>query len=171
MHEVTQHQPSECEVGAFITRILVPTDFSDGSRAALAYALALVQRCGASLHLLHVLEEIAGAEPLERQLAARTEIERSIEQSAWDDLRKQLGDGDQMPPAIQLAIEWGAPGVEIVRYARAQNVDLIAMGKHGRGALKHLLLGSVAEQVVRRAPCTVLSVHDPAGGRQIANHP
>ena len=123
MHEVTQQQLDGCQMGGFITRILVPTDFSDGSQAALAYALALVQRCGASLHLLHVL------------------------------------DADQMPPAIQLAIEWGAPGVEIVRYARAQNVDLIAMGRHGRGALKHLLLGSVAEQVVRRAPCTVLSVH------------
>jgi hypothetical protein len=58
-----------------------------------------------------------------------------------------------------LAIEWGQPAIEIVRYAREHAIDLIAMGTHGRGGLKRLLLGSVAESVVRGAPCPALTIH------------
>jgi nucleotide-binding universal stress UspA family protein len=136
-------------------------DFSDASRAALLYALALVEGCGASLHVLHVLEVVAGAEPLEWRFDARSEIERAIERSAWDDLRRQLSDDDHARFDVRLALEWGIPVVEILRYARTYPIDFIALGRHGRGGFKHLLMGSVAEQVVRRAPCTV-SICQPA---------
>ena len=62
---------------------------------------------------------------------------------------------------MQTTVEVGTPFVGIVRYARAHEVDLIVMGTHGRGAVQHLLLGSVAEQIVRQASCPVLTVRNP----------
>ncbi|RPI51153.1 MAG: universal stress protein, partial [Acidobacteria bacterium] len=89
------------------------------------------------------------------------EIERAIEKTAWGDLRKLLSAEDHGRLRVQLAVEWGAPAVEILRYASAHNVDLIAMGRHGNGS-KSLLMGSVAETVMRKASCSVLSFRQPA---------
>jgi nucleotide-binding universal stress UspA family protein len=139
-----------------LNRVLVPTDFSDKSGAALTYGIALVEQFGASLHLLHVVEAIAGGETLPRE-----EIERAIESSAWDDLRGLLSADDRTRLRAELAMEWGIPFVEIIRYAREHAIDLIAMGTHGRSGVQHLLMGSVAEHVVRNAPCPVLTVHHP----------
>ena len=69
---------------------------------------------------------------------------------------------EQAALRVQTAVEVGTPFVGIVRYARAHEVDLIVMGTHGRGAVQHLLLGSVAEQIVRQATCPVLTVRNPA---------
>jgi len=153
-----------CRIAAFARRVLVPTDFSEISRATLAYAVSLVERCDASLHILHVLEDIVGAEPLGWHLRAGSEIEREVERSAWEDLQQLLSTEDHARLRVRLAVEWGIPAVEILRYARTHDVDLIAMGRHGRSGFRHLLLGSVAEHIVRNAPCAVLSVSHPAVG-------
>ena len=108
------------------------------------------------------LEEIVGAEPLEWHLGARSEIERAIERAAWDDLRQLLSADDQARLRVHLSVEWGSPTLEILRYAKAHDVDLIAMGRHGRSGFPHLLLGSVAHKVMRSASCAVLSVRHPA---------
>jgi nucleotide-binding universal stress UspA family protein len=144
-----------------LKRILVPTDFSDKSAAALTYAVALVEQFGASLHLLHVVDALVGGESVAWQLATREDIERAIESSAWDDLRKVLPPDELKRLHVELALEWGAPFVEIIRYARSHEIDLIAMGTHGRSGVTHLLLGSVAENVVRSSPCPVLTVRHP----------
>jgi nucleotide-binding universal stress UspA family protein len=144
-----------------LRRILVPTDFSDKSGAALTYGIALVERFGASLHLLHVVEGIIGGEAVPWQLAPREEIERAIESSAWESLRSLLSADDQKRLHAEVALEGGAPFVEIIRYARTHDIDLIAMGTHGRSGVKHLLMGSVAEHVIRSSPCPVLTVHRP----------
>jgi Universal stress protein family len=78
MRDRSRQNGAECRIPTVAHRVLVPTDFSETSRAALAWAVALLNRCDASLHLLHVLEEIVGAEPLEWHLGARSEIERAI---------------------------------------------------------------------------------------------
>jgi universal stress protein A len=160
MADVVQ-SPAVCEIGTLITRVLVPMDFSDTSRAALSYAVALVERCGASLHVLHVLEEVVGAEPLEWRISTHTEFQRAIERSAWDDLRREFSRDDHARVDVQLALEWGMPVEEILRYAESHAIDFIAIGRHGRGGVKHLLMGNVAEQVVRHAPCAVLSICRP----------
>jgi universal stress protein A len=144
-----------------LKRILVPTDFSDKSKAALTYGVALAEEFGATLHVLHVLETIAGADPLTQQLDPRKAIEASIEATAWDELRRLFSTEDQTRLRAELALEWGTPFVEIVRYARSRTIDLIAMGTHGRGGIQHLIIGSVAENVVRSAPCPVLTVRHP----------
>jgi nucleotide-binding universal stress UspA family protein len=155
------HNDGGCRIAGFARRVLVPIDFSEASRVALQCAVSLVEQCGASLHLLHVLPELVGAEPLVWHLDARSEIERAIERSALDELRHLLSADDQARLRVRLAVHWGMPGIEILRYTRMHQVDLIAMGRDGRGGIKHLLLGSVADRVTRNAPCAVLSVRHP----------
>jgi nucleotide-binding universal stress UspA family protein len=148
----------ECRMAAIGRCVLVPTDFSETSHAALACAVSLVERCDASLHLLHVVEAIVGAEPLGRHPDVLSEVERAVERSVLEELRDLLSADDHARLRVRLAVEWGTATVEILRYARSHDVDLIAMGRHGRSGIKHMLLGSVADKVVCHAPCAVLSV-------------
>jgi nucleotide-binding universal stress UspA family protein len=169
MPDRSRQNGAECRLATFAQHVLVPIDFSETSRGALAWAAALVKQCHASLHLLHVLEEIVGAEPLEWNLGARSEIEQAVERSAWDDLRLLLSDEDHVHLHVRMAVEWGSPSREIIRYATAHDVDLIAMGRHGRSGIKNLLIGSVAEKVMRSASCAVLSVNTPVV-EQVTRH-
>ena len=141
-----------------LRQILVPTDFSDESRAALAYGAALAETFSASLHVLHVLHAIVGpgAVPVEDE---SRQLEITVEATAWEELRGLLAGEDHARFQATLAIEWGTPIAEIIRYAQDHEIDLIAMGTHGRGGLKRLILGSVAESAVRGAPCPVLTIH------------
>jgi universal stress protein A len=141
-----------------LRQILVPTDFSDESRAALAYAAALAETFNASLHVLHVLQAIVATEPVPVQYESR-QLEGAVEATAWEELRELLAGDDYARLKATLAIEWGLPVAEISRYAQEHEIDLIAMGTHGRGGLKRLILGSVAESTVRGAPCPVLTIH------------
>ena len=162
MPERVLQDGAECRIVAIGQRVLVPTDFSETSEAALAWAVAFANRCDASLHLLHVLEEIAGVAPLEWHVGVRSEIHRAIERAAWDDLRQLLSADDQARLHVHLSVEWGSPTVEILRYAKAHDVDLIAMGRHGKSGFPHVFRGSVAHEVMRSASCAVLSVRHPA---------
>jgi nucleotide-binding universal stress UspA family protein len=146
-----------------LKHILVATDFSDSSEAALRYGVAFVDQFGASLHLVHVLDVIPGVDPdpLLLSVPERRQVEEGLEAAAWDDLRRLVPPEEQARLRAVLAIEWGTPSEEIVRYAKAHAIDLIAMGAHGRGGVKLLLMGSVAELVVREAPCPVLTVRHP----------
>ena len=143
-----------------ITRLLVPTDFSSTSQIALQYALAIVPP-GAAIHVLHVIEAVSVSaaypdgfyvEPpgLRQQLIdeAHTRLKDIVEAASRPDL--QL--------TTEVLIGW--PVAAIVQDAASRAVDLIVMGTHGRGGLAHALLGSVAERVLRAAPCPVLTVRD-----------
>jgi nucleotide-binding universal stress UspA family protein len=143
-------------------KILVPTDFSKSSANALTYGAAFATRFGAELHLLHVVQDLAlfipeavmlappMMPPVEQFVsAARTALERTIQELATPELR------------IQPEVAEGTPFEEIIRFAREKDIDLIVMGTHGHTGLAHLFMGSVAEKVVRRAPCPVLTVRHP----------
>jgi len=144
-----------------LRQLLVPTDFSDRSEVALAYGIALTKQFDGSLHLLHVVESVVAAEPQPRNWEAREDIDRAVAANAWDDLHRLIPPQERSRLRIQFALEWGMPFVEIIRYARAHGIDLITLGTHGRSGIKHLLMGSVAENVVRTAPCPVLTVRHP----------
>jgi nucleotide-binding universal stress UspA family protein len=139
-------------------RILVPTDFSEKARMALSYGVALAERLGSTLHVLHVVEAVVNVSPLPQEFGARDELDRAIGESAWGELNQLLSAEERKRLKVEFAIEWGVPATEIIRYAHARRIDLIAMGTHGSGGVKHLILGSVAESVVRSAPCPVLTV-------------
>jgi universal stress protein A len=150
-------------------RILVPTDFSEKARMALTYGVTLAERFGSTLHVLHVVEAVTDVSPLPQEFGAREELDRAVGEGAWGELNQLLSADDRRRLKVEFAIEWGVPSAEIIRYAHARQIELIAMGTHGTGGVKHLILGSVAENVVRSAPCPVLTVRQlPASIRNVA---
>jgi nucleotide-binding universal stress UspA family protein len=143
-----------------LKNILVPTDFSPPSVLALEYGRQFARQFGARLHVLHTVESVLVPGGAEVPVAAIAEVEQSLVDVARRQLDATITRDDRASLAALTAthIAHSAP-VDIVEYARDQQIDLIVMGTHGRGPLKHLLMGSVAERVVRSAPCPVLTVH------------
>ena len=145
-----------------IKNIMVATDFSEPSQAALLYGRELARTFGASLHVLHVVEDLVARAATDAYPMVLPEMQRDIEDAAWKQLESMLTSADRTTlrarPAVRTAV---APAAAIVDYAAATGIDLIVMGTHGRGAMAHLLMGSVAERVVRTAPCPVLTVRHP----------
>jgi nucleotide-binding universal stress UspA family protein len=142
-------------------RILVPVDFSPPSDAALEYARNVAARYGASLHLLHVAEDpyraLYSAEVFVPQIEGlREEILGDTARRLTERLRPS--DVAELNATAESII--GTPAGSIVEYAAGRDVDLIVMGTHGRGGMAHLLMGSVAERVVRTARCPVLTVRE-----------
>jgi nucleotide-binding universal stress UspA family protein len=146
-----------------IKRILVPTDFSAPSTEATAWAAELAGHFGAGITLVHVYQPVSMILPEGFVLKSVDEIASlmSALNAALKEAREQLA---KVAPkvAVDSVLLEGAPFAEIVRHARQHSFDLIVIGTHGRTGLRHALLGSVAEKVVRKAPCPVLTVR-PAG--------
>lgn len=140
-----------------LERILAPFDFSEHSETALRYAAEFAARFKAELHLLNVVQSPVYVAP-DPMLEAGTAAEIGEE---WVKTAAEQLDEQPLPfelPRVERAVREGVPVVEIVRYAKANEIDLIVVGTHGRTGLTHALLGSVAENVVRNAPCPVLTV-------------
>lgn len=146
-----------------LNRILVATDFGEAADAALQYGRALARAFGASLTVLHVAEDLLTASfGIEGYVGGYPDFQRSIEEGARKQLDARLSEQDRTDlGAIAVLRTSSSPALTIVNYARDVNADLIIMGTHGRGAMAHLLMGSVAERVVRTASCPVLTVKHP----------
>jgi nucleotide-binding universal stress UspA family protein len=145
-----------------LKRILVPTDFSETSQVALKYARALADNFKASLFVLHVIEDpFVHGWTGEGYIPDLPGFRERLATEAREQLNKVLTSAEREKFRAQLATKFGNPFIEIVRYAKANEIDLIVMGTHGRGPVAHMLLGSVAEKVVRKAPCPVLTVRSP----------
>lgn len=130
-----------------IRKILLPLDYSEWAAEATQIACDLARQYGAELHLLHVIEPwqpavMATPEPYPTQRAAETLKQVSLPPCGAKPTRRAIRVGDVYP--------------QIIDYAQQEQVDLIVMGTHGRTGMSRLLLGSVAENVVRHAPCPVL---------------
>jgi universal stress protein A len=159
------HTNKEAIMARTFTRILVPTDFSEYSDAALDYARSLADTFGASLHLLHVFEDpyvTAGAFSGETYLALPGDLRETMTADAKKQLAARLPGTEASTRQATSEVLMGGAARTIVDYAAAEQIDLIVMGTHGRTGLLHLLIGSVAERVVRTAPCPVLTVHAAA---------
>ena len=146
-----------------LKRILFPTDFSECSKRAQEYACALADQFQAELHVLHVLQDVGLMLPdpaAGLSLPPNYLIEqKQMAERALDGLLSgEWTRGNRLFRATRM----GSPFVEIASYAKEKEIDLIVIGTHGRSAIMHVLLGSVAEKVVRKGPCPVLTVH-PAG--------
>jgi len=146
-----------------LKKILVATDFSQPSEAALAYGRELARTFGASLTVLHVVDNIlTRAYGADGMVLADQGMQQEIEKSAQHQVDALLFDEDrQTLGAVGLVLTSNSPSAAIVFYARDAAIDLIVIGTHGRGAIAQLLMGSVAERVVRLAPCPVLTVRNP----------
>lgn len=144
--------------GLSLRRVVVPTDFSEESQKALVYAVALAQKFDASIELVFVVEPVSFFTGLDQTLLTVSNEE------AAEAARKKLikmaqnaGGGElHLNPKVRI----GKPYLEICALAREYNADLIIISTHGYTGVKHTVLGSVAERVVRHAPCPVLIVRE-----------
>ena len=139
-----------------LKNILLPTDFSEPSLHATQYAVELAKRFGARLYVLNVIEDPVIYMPMFESfpLPSREEFETY----AQTRLDNWILPDDAEDIEVETLWVHGRPFVEIVRAAREYDADLIVVGTHGRSAPAQLLLGSVAEKIVRKAPCPVLTV-------------
>lgn len=146
-----------------LKNILVATDFGEAADVALTYGRELAGRFGATLHVLHVADNIyINAFGAETYAAMAPDLQTELEASAPKKLDELLIDSDRSgPPTKRALLTSSSPAFAIVDFAKDNNIDLIVMGTHGRGALAHLVMGSVAERVVRLAACPVLTVRHP----------
>ena len=144
-----------------LKHILVPTDFSEGSAAAAKYGVALARSFNAKLHLLHVEARHDFGIIVERELVVEKALSETAGPKSPQNVARELLTGilteeeehELQAEDVLRASGVGGPYVEIVRYAKERNIDLIVMGTHGRGFVGHMLMGGVAERVVRKAPC------------------
>ncbi len=147
-----------------LKKILVATDFSDASGTALAYGRELARSFDAALTVLHVVADaLPGSYGLEGGMMLNNPgTQQEIEAAAREQVDASIAPEDRVQlKANGTVLVSSAPAAAIVEYAREIGSNLIVMGTHGRGGIAHLLLGSVAEQVVRTAPCPVLTVRHP----------
>lgn len=146
-----------------LNNILVPSDFSESSDQALRYGLELARKFAARVHVLHVVQDPAtqpwAAEGFAMPLL---EVIEQWQKQAEERLIAAIPPADRAGARVTTTV--GSAYPEILRYAEEQDIDLIVMGTHGRGGVSHLLLGSIAEKVVRRSPCPVLTVRHPQHG-------
>jgi len=149
-----------------LKKVLAPTDFSEGSKRALRYAVSFAQEYKASLTVLHVIDVIYydygwmyGGVPMPDRIVCEHDdkVKACLEEFVPQGYRDRVD--------ISLELIHGQPFREIIRYAREKEMDLVVLATQGRMGLSHLFLGSVAEKVVRGAPCPVLTVH--MGGRDL----
>jgi nucleotide-binding universal stress UspA family protein len=141
-----------------LKRILVPLDFSDPSLRALTYAKTIAKPFTASLDLLHVVPNPYIGDPSGLYTPLPQMFLDEIERDAQTRLEDVLPPDERKAFGVRSIVKVGDPLFEIVEYARVERINLIVMGTHGRTGFRHLFLGSVAERVVRTAPCPVLTV-------------
>lgn len=141
-------------------KILCPVDYSVCSNEALKQAVSLAQREKAKLYLMHVVDiRMYGHEaPLSFEMPRPTE---ETLKKVEEDLAKNILKEAREKIEVETIVTMGIPAVEIVNTAKEKGVDLIVMGTHGRTGIAHVVIGSVAENVVRKAPCPVLTVKHP----------
>ena len=154
------------------SRILVPTDFSPPSDAALEYARILAAKFGSSLRILHVIDDpTASSDFVADGFAPSTEdIRTTMLEETRTRLDSVMNHVDRTRYHAHADAVLGMPAATIVDYATATHAGLIVMGTHGRTGLAHLLMGSVAEQVVRTAPCPVLTVRQVTVADEMMAH-
>jgi len=143
-----------------IEKVLVPTDFSDFSKLAIQYGLSFCREYGAKMILLHVLEDpfypatgaSFGFDMSDFFTRMEAESRERLEEIVTPEMAKGID--------IERVLVRGTPFLEIIREAKERRVDMIVVATHGRSGLAHVLMGSVTEKIVRKAPCPVLVVRE-----------
>lgn len=144
-----------------IRSILFPTDFSEGSSQALRYAVDLAQRYGAKLFVIHVIYDVVKATGWYVPHVSVDKMYEDIRESAKKELERFGVEELSVLKNVERLVLSGVPHEEIINFAKEQKIDLIVMGTHGRKGVDRILFGSTAAQIVRFAPCPVLTVRLP----------
>jgi nucleotide-binding universal stress UspA family protein len=147
---------------AAIKKILVPTDFSGASRHALDYARGLADTLGASLVILHAIENPYLPGGYMEFYPPPGDLYEMVERQGMQDLESLLSAEERERFHAMFVLRHGRAAHEILEYIREQNdIDLVVMATHGRGGVARLMMGSVTDRVVRTAPCPVITVRAP----------
>lgn len=136
-------------------KILFPTDFSESAGNAARYAISLAKKYGGKLYIVHVVEPFTYTTDFGLDYSVQYKEMEATARRLLDEFVASIQRNNLNAEGVLLS---GEPFVEIIKYAKREQVDLIIMGTHGRTGLEHMLLGSVAEKVVRKSPCPVLTV-------------
>ncbi len=148
-----------------VRRILVPVDYSDGSRAALEYAMGLAEMCGAGIDVLHVMEippQVGRDVQVRLESGEVRRLSEMMEAQARDEADAFLKRfRDRGTVQVGMRLEEGTPHKRIVEVAAKDGYDLIVMNTHGLSGFQRFVIGSVAEKVMRNAPCPILIVRHP----------
>ncbi len=147
-----------------IKKVLVPIDFSDYSKSALKYAVNFAKSFNADIILVYVVEPVIYPPDFSMGQIAMPSINSEWDDRAKDELQKLAKNEITDIKNTKTIIKTGKPFVEIVETAKEENVDLIIIATHGRSGVEHILFGSTAEKVVRKAPCPVLTLREPIKG-------
>ena len=136
-------------------KILFPTDFSESAENASHYAISLAQKYGGKIYAVHVIEPFTYTVDFGIDYSAQY---KEMETSAKKLLNEIVASLKKSKIDVEGVLLSGEPFVEIIKYAKKKQVNLIIMATHGRTGIEHMLMGSVAEKVVRKSPCPVLSI-------------
>ena len=136
-------------------KILFPTDFSESAENASRYALSLAKKYASKVYVIHVIEPFTYTTEFGLDFSAQLKEMEASARRLLDDIAASI---KKTNLDVESALITGEPFVEIIKYARKEQVDLIVMATHGRSGIEHMLMGSVAEKVVRKSPCPVLTI-------------
>ena len=144
------------EIG--LKKILVPVDFSDNSKKALRYAIPFAQQFNASLILVYIVEPTIYPSDFGFGQVGFPDVEKELHEKAIGEMSSLIESLVPTTVKTQTMVGSGIPFVEITQYAKVEEVDIIIVATHGRTGVEHILFGSTAEKIIRKAPCPVLVV-------------
>ena len=147
-----------------INKILVPIDFSDYSKSALKYAVNFCKNCQAEMFLIYVVEQVVYPPDFSMGQIAIPSVNAEWDERARQELDKLAKEHIPSTVQVKTIIKTGKPFIEIIETAGELDIDLIIIATHGRSGMEHILFGSTAEKVVRKAPCPVLTLREPIKG-------
>ena len=156
------------EASQFINKVLVPIDFSDYSKNALRYATQFSLQFRAKMILIYVVEPMIYPADFSMGQVAIPSADIDLQKRGEEELSNLAKNFIDSSLEVETIIKTGKPFVEINETASEKDVDLIIMATHGHTGVEHLLFGSTAEKVVRKAPCPVLTLREPIKGFQFA---
>lgn len=140
-----------------LKRILVPVDFSDNSKKALRYAIPLAAQFKAAITVIYVVEPAVFPSDFGFGQMSFPDVEKEMYEKAEQELKQLIEDLKSNVP-LDAEVKSGIPFVEVTSYADQENINLIVLATHGRTGVEHILFGSTAEKIIRKAPCPVLVV-------------
>lgn len=150
-----------------IKKILVPIDFSEYSKASLRYAVSFAKKFNAEINLIYVVEPIIYPPDFSMGQIAIPSMDIELDKRAEVELQKLIETEINGVLKSEIIIRTGKPFIEIIETASEKDIDLIIIATHGHSGVEHILFGSTAEKVVRKAPCPVLTLREPIKGFHI----
>jgi nucleotide-binding universal stress UspA family protein len=147
-----------------IKKVLVPIDFSDYSKSSLRYAINFAKQFNAEIYLIYVVEPVIYPPDFSMGQIAIPSVNAEWDERAREELKNLAKTEIPEGVTVKTILKNGKPFLEIIDTASEENIDLIIIATHGHSGVEHILFGSTAEKVVRKAPCPVLTLREPIKG-------